>query len=45
MLHYDDPADGEFTFPEDGDPPVTADGGPVVKPFSLTVEGGGTTSG
>jgi len=39
MLHYDDPADGEFTFPEDGDPPVTKDGSPVVKPFDVTVDG------
>jgi plastocyanin len=45
MLHYDDPADDEFTFPSDGDPPVTADGGPVITPFTLTVSGddGGPT--
>lgn len=39
MLHYDDPADGEFTFPKDGDPPVTKDGSPVVKPFDVTLTG------
>lgn len=45
-LHYDDPADGEFTYPADGDPPVTVDGDPVVAAFALTVEGagGGTTT-
>ena len=39
MLHYDDPADGEFTFtPDNGeDPPVTADGEPVVEAFDVTV--------
>lgn len=40
MLHYDDPADGEFTFPSEGDPAVTSGGSPVVKPFSVTVTGG-----
>lgn len=44
MLHYDDPPDGEFTFPEDGDPAVTADGSPVLKPFDLTVSGGSPTA-
>lgn len=39
MLHYDDPADDEFTFPENGDPPVTSDGNPVVKPFTVTGTG------
>jgi plastocyanin len=41
MLHYDDPADGEFTFPGDGDPPVKTDGSPLVKPFEATVSGMG----
>lgn len=41
MLHYDDPADGEFTFPSNGDPPVTREGSPLVKPFAVTV---GTTA-
>lgn len=36
MLHYEDPADGEFTFPGNGDPPVTTDGNPVIKPFTVT---------
>lgn len=36
MLHYDDPADGEFTFPDEGDPAVTIDGEPVVAPFAVT---------
>ena len=44
MLHYDDPADGEFTFPENGDPPVTTDGNPVVKPFEITLTGEVTPS-
>ncbi|MFB6303146.1 MAG: plastocyanin/azurin family copper-binding protein [Haloferacaceae archaeon] len=44
MLHYDDPADGEFTFPESGDPAVTAGGSPVIKPFDLTVSDGSGTS-
>jgi plastocyanin len=43
MLHYEDPKDGEFTFPENGDPPVKKDGKPLVKPISLTVSGGTTT--
>ncbi|MFB6094929.1 MAG: plastocyanin/azurin family copper-binding protein, partial [Halodesulfurarchaeum sp.] len=38
MLHYDDPMDGSFTFPENGDPPVTAGGSPLVKPFDVTVK-------
>lgn len=47
MLHYDDPADGEFTFPSEGDPAVPSGGSPVVKPFSVNVTGGdnsGTTA-
>lgn len=44
MLHYDDPADGEFTFPEHGDPPVTKAGNPVVKPFSVQAGGSITPS-
>lgn len=39
MLHYDDPSNGEYTFPQDGDPPVKKDGGPVVKPFTVTLTG------
>lgn len=39
MLHYDDPMDGEFTFPENGDPPVTNGGSPIVKPMALRVSG------
>lgn len=39
MLHYDDPADGKFTFPQNGDPPVTKDGNPIVKPFTVTLSG------
>jgi plastocyanin len=42
MLHYDDPADGTFTFPSDGDPAVTSDGSPVVESFSVTVTDGST---
>jgi plastocyanin len=42
MLHYDDPADGTFTFPDDGDPAVTSDGSSVVKSFSVTVTDGST---
>lgn len=49
MLHYEDPADGEFTFPDEGDPAVTAGGDPVVTPLDVTVtggaDGGDTTSG
>lgn len=37
MLHVDDPADGQFTFP-DGDPPLTEGGEPVMDSFELTVE-------
>lgn len=44
MLHYENPADGEFTFPEDGDPPVTVDGTPLVKPMAVTVEDGSTAT-
>ena len=40
MLHYDDPEDGEFTFPQSGDPPVKKDGSPVVKPFEVTMSMG-----
>jgi hypothetical protein len=39
MLHYDDPADGEFTFPTSGDPAVTNAGGLVVTAFELTTSG------
>lgn len=39
MLHYDDPADGEFTFPKNGDPPVMNDGNPIVNPFTVTLSG------
>lgn len=44
MLHYEDPADGEFTFPGEGDPPVTSDGSPLLKPFDVTVAGGSEPS-
>lgn len=44
MLHYDEPADGSFTFPQDGDPPVTRDGAPVVRPFTVTLTGDVTPS-
>lgn len=37
VLHYDDPADGELTYP-DGDPAVTVGGNPVRASFELTVE-------
>jgi len=36
-LYYDDPADGEFTPSDDGDPPVTVDGEPVVSSFEAEV--------
>lgn len=32
MVHAEDPADGDYTFP-DGDPPVDQSGGMVVEPF------------
>lgn len=35
MIHADAPADGTYTFPE-GDPPVEADGEPVVEAFRYT---------
>lgn len=44
MLHYDDPTDDEFTFPENGDPAVTSDGSPIVKPFEITVDSGETAT-
>ena len=44
MLHYDDPPDGEFTFPQTGDPAVTKDGNPIVKPFAVTLTGEVTPS-
>lgn len=44
MLHVDDPADQNYTFP-DGDKPVMADGAVVVKPFQYTVSGGGQGGG
>lgn len=37
VLHYDDPSDGELTYP-DGDPAVTVGGNPVRASFELTVE-------
>lgn len=37
VLHYDDPADDELTYP-DGDPAVTVGGDPVRTSFTLTVE-------
>lgn len=36
MLHVDDPADGDYTFP-DGDPPLDADGETVTEPFRYAV--------
>lgn len=36
MLHVEDPADGDFTFP-DGDPPVDAEGETVTEPFRYAV--------
>ncbi|MFB6112482.1 MAG: hypothetical protein ABEJ58_00095 [Halodesulfurarchaeum sp.] len=44
MLHYDDPKDGEFTFPAAGDPPVTTNGSPIVKPFRVSASGTVTPS-
>jgi hypothetical protein len=40
MLHVDDPADGQFTFPDgEGDPPLVGDDGtPVMDSFELDVE-------
>lgn len=38
MVHADDPADGEFTFP-DGDPAVEQDGAPVTQSLQYTVSG------
>lgn len=42
MVHADDPDDDSYTFP-DGDPPVEADGQPVVEPlrYAATGEGAG----
>ncbi|MFB6112483.1 MAG: plastocyanin/azurin family copper-binding protein [Halodesulfurarchaeum sp.] len=31
--------DGTFTFPASGDPPVTTNGNPIVKPFDVTITG------
>lgn len=41
MLHVDDPADQNYTFPQDNstDGPVMANGQAVVKPFEVTVGG------
>jgi len=41
MIHEDNPADQQYTFP-DGDAPVQAGGQVVVKPFQFTL-GGATT--
>ena len=37
MLHYDDPADGEYTFSPDKaeDPPVKVNGNTVMKAFRV----------
>lgn len=35
MVHAEDPADGDYTFPA-GDPPVDQSGGMVVEPFEYT---------
>jgi len=47
MLHVDDPADRQYTFPQDNstDGPVMASGQVVAQPFKVTVGGasGGTT--
>jgi VCBS repeat-containing protein len=42
MLHYDDPADGTYNFPDE-DPPVSVDGDVVVEPFEITIEDSGPT--
>lgn len=42
MIHEDNPADQQYTFPQNGDAPVQADGQVVVKPFQFTL-GGATT--
>lgn len=39
MVHAEDPADGDYTFP-DGDPPVDQSGGMVVEPFEYTSTSG-----
>lgn len=40
MLHYDDPADGDFTFLSSGDPPVQVNNSTVVQDFYVvTVPG------
>ncbi len=38
MVHADDPNDDRYTFP-DGDPPVEADGRPVVEPLQYALTG------
>lgn len=56
MMHTEDPADGDYTFPETAtqdtpeDPPVMADGEIVTKPFEYevsasTTSGSGTSTG
>lgn len=40
MLHYDDPADGDFTFLSSGDPPVQVNNSTVVQDFYVvTLQG------
>lgn len=41
MLHWDDPFDGNFTFPADGDPAVTKGGQAVILGIDLTPAGTG----
>lgn len=40
MIHEDNPADQQYTFPDNGDAPVEVDGQVVVKPFQVTLEAG-----
>lgn len=37
MLHYDDPKNEAFTFPESGDPPVESEGERLLKEFQITI--------
>lgn len=41
MLHYDEPQDGQFSFPQQGDPGVQVDGNTVIKSFNVTTDTNG----
>lgn len=42
MIHEDNPADQQYTFPDNGDAPVEVDGQVVVKPFQFTLSDAAT---